>query len=192
MRLRGKQNKMKGKGRFLLHSHLQEASFLAMGTGTVQWLGLPSEPPGLKEENTRCLTTALVCQVLTSFPIWLCSFLFRGLMSLLWVLCPGLTVVIGGRNGLGGLLGLGQHQKWHHLHPNHFVWAFKFIDTRVNVLPFSICGFITFLAPNYVYFLLSLSTVIKKKLSFLLVFSKNHILDTFSFSTSHQFSNWTI
>lgn len=148
---------MKEKGRFLLHSPVcrRPPSWPWTLAQFSEW-GCPQSQPGLKEENTRSLTTALVCQVLTSLPICLCSFLLRGLRSLLWVFCPGLIVVISGRNGLGGLLGLGQHQRWHNLHPNYFVWAFKFIVTRVNVLPFSICGFITFLAPNYVYFLVSL------------------------------------
>lgn len=104
MKLRGEQNKMKGKGRFLLHSPVCRRcpSWPRTLAQFSEW-GCPQCQPGLKEENTKNLTTALVCEVLTSLPVCLHSLLFRGLESMLWVFCPGLRVVISGRNGLGGL-----------------------------------------------------------------------------------------
>ena len=76
------------------------------------------------------------------------------------VSCPELLVGTTGRNKLGGAsLSRSAPEMTYNLHPKHFLRDLKFIVPRVYTVSscksfnlFSICGFISFLVPNYTHF----------------------------------------
>lgn len=147
--------------------------------------------PGMKEDKTRNLNTVLVSS----------GFDFSPSLSVLFTLQRPHVVAFGT---------LSRTYSCHHWEkcawwgsPSgpapeltyNFLRALKFTVTRVYIVfsyrsfsLSSIYGFISFLVPNYIHFCcLSFSTTVKKRLSALLVFSKNQILDSLNFYTSHYF-----